>query len=760
MSTISYGEAAATWLLQMPSSCYGLAVSGPARLPVHLHWGRRLGHEALAAMAGAGELFRHTEHTSWAEEDRLEYVAWGGRRYDEPSLKVDFPDGNRGIEWRLGGSRVEDEEGASVLVLELMDLVYPLTAELYYRVFDDCDVLERWARVRHTGDEGTFVVRQAHSANWWLPARDAWRLTYLHGGWGAEDQLDEAMLRPAKTVLESRRGTTSHEAQPFFALDDGHAGEESGEVWSGQLAWSGSWKVVCERTTGGYVHVSGGWNDFDAPLSLGPGEVISLPVFAGAYTNAGFGAMSRAWHAYELGHVLAGPRRRLFSPSFPGLPPTQAPAPRGRANGSIRPAPATAPAAPTGELATGAPALPALRPVLYNSWEATLFDVNEEGQAHLAELAAAIGCELFVVDDGWFVGRKNDHAGLGDWTVDREKFPLGLTPLIERVHNLGMGFGLWIEPEMVNPDSELYRAHPDWVFHFPNRRRTEKRNQLVLNFARDDVAEWAYATIDRLLTENDIAFVKWDMNRHFSEPGWPAEVGHNPERAWVRHTANVYTVLERLHDAHPTVDFESCSGGGGRVDLGMLSRVRQVWTSDNTDAWDRVAIQEGFSYAHAPLSMMAWVTDSPNPLTRRRLPLSYRFHVAMAGSLGVGGNLSEWSAEQLSEARELVSLYKSARHVVQHGHLYRLASSRLGALGAVQYISRDAAEVVVLAWTGVRRYGPWPAHLRLAALPDEAAYRHRQSGAVHLGSVLTQLGLALPAGHDWTSMFVHLERVG
>src|SRR5579875_440169 len=560
MTSISYCEDASTWLLETPSTCYGILLVGSNRLPVNLHWGRKLGHGSLKAMAQAGDLVANTR-LSWAEEDRLEYTGWGGMRYDEPSLKVDFPDGGRSIEWRHSDSRVEDEDGSSVLVLTLRDLVYPLTAELCYRVFADCDVIERWVRLSNTSDEGIFVARQSLSANWWVPVSPTWRLTYLHGAWGAEAQLAEVALGGVKTVLESRRGTTSHEAQPFFARD---TGEDHGQLWSGQLAWSGSWKIVAERTAAGYVHVSGGWNDFDAPLELRPGADLVLPVFAGLYTDGGFGAMSRAWHSYELAHVLARPTRRLRSPSFP------------QAKGTT-----PGPAAP---LASGQ-ALPALRPVLYNSWEATAFDVTEEGQARLAELAAGIGCELFVVDDGWFVGRNNDHAGLGDWRVDPAKFPRGLSSLIDRVKSLGMGFGIWVEPEMVNPESELYREHPDWAFHFPGRSRTQKRNQLVLNFARQEVAEWAYRTIDELLSQNDISFVKWDMNRHFSEPGWPDEVGRNPERAWVEHTANLYRVLDRLRSAHPGVDFESCSGGGGRVDIGILSRVQQVWTSDNTDAW-------------------------------------------------------------------------------------------------------------------------------------------------------------------------------
>jgi alpha-galactosidase len=730
MSEISFDERSSTWLLRMATSSYGISLAGERRLPRHLHWGRSLDHEALS------EIETDVERAGWGEEEPLEYVAWGGLRYDEPSLKVEYADGTRATEWQLIDSDVSREDDASTLVLVLADPAYPLRAELCYRVFDGSDVLERWVKLVNVGQAGTIVLRQAHSSNWWMPQRGNWRLTYLHGGWGREAQPVEHAVTPGKTVLESRRGVTSHELQPFFALDpDGAASEVHGEVFSGQLAWSGSWKLVVEATGSGKVHVSGGLNDFDAPYELAAGTVLVLPVFAGCYTNEGFGEMSRTWHDYELRHVLSNRSRPGGSPSFPsptspgGLEPPQD--------------------------------LPPLRPVLYNSWEATEFSVNEQREAELAEMAAEVGVELFVVDDGWFVGRRDEHAGLGDWTVDLDKFPRGLGPLVERVTRLGMGFGLWVEPEMVNPDSDLYRAHPEWAYHFANRSRTESRNQLVLNLAREDVADWVFANLDRLLSEQNISFIKWDMNRPLSEPGWPEKVGSNPERAWVDHVRNLYEILDRLRAAHPQVAFESCSGGGGRADIGILSRTDQFWTSDNTDAWDRIAMQEGFSYAHAPMAMAAWVTDSPNVHTGRRLPLRYRFHVAMAGSLGIGGDLTRWSTSELAEAKALVSTYKAVRPTVQHGRFYRLASTRNGALGAVQYISREGMDVVVLAWTGVRRFRPTlPVHrVRLVGLEPAARYRDLDTGRSYLGAVLEETGVSFPDASDFASILVHLTRV-
>jgi alpha-galactosidase len=760
VAEIWHDEAAGTWLLEMRSTAYAFALAQDGAALRHLHWGAQVPADAMPGLvAAAGSDPPPAERRrSWASELPDEYVPWGGMRFDEPSLKVEYPDGTRAIEWHVTGHRITRDRDTVTLEADLADLAYDLRVTLAYRVYDGFDVLERWARIRAGGDGGPVVIRQAHSANWWLPERRSWRLRYLYGGWGAETQLAEATLGPGKLVLESRRGTTSHQFNPWFTLDpDASATEESGEVWSGELAWSGSWKLVYETSTAGRVHACGGWNDFDAPYQLQPGDELVLPAFAALHTTGGFGAASREWHAWQRAHVLgrgdpataARPRWVPPQPARTVLPGTVLP-------GTVLPATVL----PATVLPGTGPA--PLRPVLYNSWEATSFAVSEDGQVRLAELAAQLGTECFVVDDGWFAGRDHARAGLGDWTVDRAKFPRGLAPLIERVSGLGMRFGLWIEPEMVNPDSDLYRAHPDWVYHFAHRTRTERRNQLVLNLARPDVAEWVLRVLDRLLAENDIRFIKWDMNRPFSEPGWPAEAGRNPERAWVDHVRSLYAILDWLRAAHPGVEFESCSGGGGRVDLGILRRVEQVWTSDNTDAWDRVLIQEGFTQAYAPQAMMAWVTDSPNYLTGRRLPLSYRFHVAMAGSLGIGGDLTRWSTAELAEAARLVAAYKVIRPVVQQGRLYRIASIRTDPLSAHQYVSADDSQVVVLAWWGPRSCGTGLPRLRLAALEPGARYRDAATGTEHEGAALLREGLWLPgaAESDFGSVLVHLTRAG
>ncbi|HBY62324.1 MAG TPA: alpha-galactosidase, partial [Solibacterales bacterium] len=529
-------------------------------------------------------------------------------------------------------------------------------------------------------------------------------------------QLVREPVNAGKKVIDSRRGNTSHQFNPWFALDE-NATESAGAVWFGALGWSGNWKIVVERTPNDHTQVTGGMNDFDFSYPLAPGESLETPPFYGGFSNAGFGHASRMMHRFERSELA---------------PDRSAPKPR---------------------------------PVLYNSWEATEFHVNEEGQKALATKAARLGAELFVMDDGWFGARDHDRAGLGDWFVNRKKFPQGLKPLIDHVKSLGMKFGIWVEPEMINADSDLYRAHPDWVIHFPGRPRTETRNQMILNMARPDVKEHIFSVLDKLLSENDIAFIKWDMNRHVTEPGWPSVAADEQRKLWVQYVRNVYEIVDRLRARHPRLEIESCSGGGGRIDYGILTRVDQVWTSDNTEAFDRLKIQEGFSFAYSPKVMMDWVTDVPN-MNGRVTPLAYRFHVAMQGSLGIGGDLNKWSEADMGLAAKMVELYKSIRGAVQEGDLFRLRSPREDAVTANFYVSRDGRQGVLFAFLDHQQFRRTQPALALGGLDPKAAYRVRTfdkkaaaSREIVSGAWLMNRGLDLRLGGDYDSTVVVFERV-
>lgn len=645
--------------------------------------------------------------------DRQEYPGWGESLFSEPSLKVSFPDGNRAVVLHY----VSHAIAGDTLTITLKDILSPLYAHLHYKIFPETGILRRDVTIENRTDTPV-VIESAQSAAWSLPRGPGYRLRYLSGRWAGEWQLHEEPVQTGTQVLESRRGITSHQMNPWFALDrDDNRDQEKGDVWFGALGWSGNWKISVEQTPDLQVRVTGGYNTFDFAYRLPAKQSLTTPPFYAGYTEGGMGEASRILHRFERTEILPKP-------------------------GADK-----------------------VRPVLYNSWEATQFNVEETGQEALADKAASIGAERFVMDDGWFGKRNNDHTGLGDWYVNPAKFPHGLKPLIDHVHRLGMDFGLWVEPEMVNPDSDLYRQHPDWAMHYEGRPRTESRNQLVLNMARDDVKEYTYQWLDQLVKNNDIAFLKWDNNRYFTEPGWPEVPAENQRMLWVKYTQNVYEILDRLRARYPKLEIETCASGGGRVDLSILRRVDQAWTSDNTEALDRLTIQDGFSYAYTPHVMMDWVTDVPN-FNGRSVPLKFRFLVAMQGSLGIGADLNKWQDQDLTLAKEMIAYYKQVRNAVQNGLLYRLASPRQADWSATEYVAEDGSQAVVYSFLHSQHFGRSLPLVRLLGLEERGLYRiHRidakvaDKSEVVSGAYLMHegVGLSLEGDYDSTSFF--LERI-
>jgi alpha-galactosidase len=713
LAQIRFLPAKKLWVLETDRTAYVLGVNEQNSLQ-NVYWGKRLLRDDDLAPA-------HTapQHASFDSRETMtneEYPGWGGLRYNEPCVKVTLADGTRDLV--LG--YVSHEVRGDTLEIHTQDIRYALGVDLLYRVYPRSGIVEKRSVIRNrTGQPVT--VESAQSGVWYVPAGEGYRLSYLTGRWAGETQLRREPVEPGKKVLESRRGTTSHFLNPWFALDGGPgqsaADEEHGRVWFGAIGWSGNWKLVVEETPAQQVRVTGGFNDFDFGYLLKPGGSLETPAFYGGFTDRGFGEGSRILHAFEREEIL---------------PDRAAPHPR---------------------------------PILYNSWEATTFNVNEAVQKQLADKAAKTGVELFVMDDGWFGQRNDDHAGLGDWTVNPRKFPNGLKGLIDYVNGLGMKFGLWVEPEMVNPNSDLYRAHPDWAMHFNDRPRSEARNQLILNVARDDVRDHIFAVLDKLVSENRIAFLKWDMNRNFGEPGWPEAPVAEQKEIWVKYVENVYNVIDRLRARHPGLEIESCSGGGGRVDLGILKRVDEVWTSDNTEAFDRLRIQEGFTQAYTPKAMMAWVTDVPN-LNGRSTPLQYRFLVAMQGSLGVGSNLNHWTDADFALASRMVAIDKEIRATVQQGSLYRLFSPREGEFTANQYVAQDGKQAVVFAFLHSQQYLRPAPIVYLRGLDERAVYRlkpidNKLAGAPETagGAYLMNHGIELRLTGDFDSTLLTLERL-
>jgi alpha-galactosidase len=708
MAQIQFDQTRKVWLITSPHSSYAMGI-GPAGEIQHLYWGGPISRiEDVPAAQERRDISSFDPHQMLENE---EFPGWGGPRYYEPALKITRADGNRDLVLHYASHRIQGDD----LELRLKDIRDDIEATLHYRLYPETGIIGRWAVVRN-GTKQKITIESAQSAAWYMPPGTGYHLSYLSGRWAEETQLNHEPIHEGMKVLESRSGHTSHNLNPWFAIDTGSAGEEHGRVWFGALAWSGNWRITVEQTPYQQVRVTGGFNTFDFSYPLNPGQSLETPEFDAGYSDQGFGGASRLLHTLELTHIQPG-----------GL--------------KARP-----------------------RPVLYNSWEATEFNVTEAGQEALADKAAKLGVELFVIDDGWFGQRNNDHAGLGDWVVNPQKFPHGLQHLIQHVNGLGMDFGLWVEPEMVNPDSDLYRAHPDWVMNFPGRPRSELRNQLVLNLARDDVREYLFNALDKLATEYNIRYFKWDMNRTFAEPGWP-EVSPDEERTlWVKYVRNLYDIIGRLRAKHPNLEFESCSGGGGRIDLGIMRYVDEVWTSDNTEAFDRLRIQEGFTKAYAPKLMSAWVTDVPN-MNGRSTPLQFRFLVAMQGALGIGANLNKWTDQESELATRMVALDKRIRNTVQYGNLYRILSPRTNDTTANEYVSKDGSEAVLFAFRHSQQYDMPPPVIYLQGLDTTAVYRLESIDGKLLekrpelsGAWLMQNGVHLELKGDFDSTLVLLHR--
>jgi alpha-galactosidase len=737
---IHFNPETKTFNLLLKSSYYAFQADAENCL-VHLGWGPRPERTGEAFLLTGKSGYETSDVEAFEQQTRRdELITFGDVSYHEVSLKVNFSTlpqtlnpGEaphlpiRDVRLRYAGHEIvttaqpgltpthgqppAKPDLRETLRVFLQDPVQPFRVVLCYRLTPEHDIIERWCELENLGQE-LITIEVCSFATLHLP-NGTCELTSVTGAWGREFTTQRERLPLGLRILESRTVQTGHAANPFFLLNrPGRAWEESGVVYFGLLAYSGNWRITVEQLPSLDVRVHAGYNPFDFELKLAPQERHVTPALVCGVSLNGWGGASRRSHAFTRERVLPRPERDS-----------------------------------------------SVRPVLYNSWEATYFDLSVAGQTELARKAAAIGVELFCVDDGWFGARRNDYAGLGDWVVSPAVFPEGLDPLIAEVHRLGMKFGLWVEPEMINADSDLYRQHPDWVLHFPGRPRTEARHQLVLDFGRTEVVEYIFQALDRLLAQYPLEFIKWDMNRYVREPGSVAG-----KDIWRKHVEGVYTIMDRLRQKYPRLDIQSCSGGGGRIDLGILARTDQVWTSDNTDALDRIRIQEGYSLAYPARCMEAWVTHSHNHQTGRISPLSLRFDVAMRGALGIGASLNELDEAELAEYANYIAFYKRIRHIIQDGDLYRL--QRLEEYGAsvIQYVLPNGREAVYSIAVREHQLGWFRPPAPLKGLDPAAAYvvldRHEAEVYCASGYELMTQGIPGDAGQGVAySRTLHVKQI-
>lgn len=647
----------------------------------------------------------------------LEEVPVRGHYADKmPILEVIYADNTRDCELELVSIDNVTIDGRETMKIVQKDRFYPLQVISYLRVLPEYDLIEKWMEVTNTSKKAKekIQIENLLSGSINLPS-DQYYLNHHSGQWLKEFQLRKVELTTGIKTLQSR-DFYAFQNTPWFGITNEKGDDkDNAEVWFGQIHYSGNWRIDFESTHSNHLQVVGGINFWDTSLMLGAGETFITPKFSFGYTNKGTEAAAQQVHQYVQKEILPGQKQDK------------------------------------------------IRPVIYNSWYATGFNLNENQQIELAKKAKEIGVELFVMDDGWFKGRKLDTAGLGDWDVDLEKFPNGLQSLISKINEIGLDFGIWVEPEMVNPNSDLYRKHPDWALHFPNRDKTEWRNQLVLNLAREDVYNYLLESMTKLLNDHNIKFIKWDRNRGLSQPGWPAAEKDMQREVRIKYVENLYRLIDKLEERFPNVMFETCSSGGGRPDLGMLERMDQTWASDNTDPIDRLFIQYGYLSAYPANTMVCWTNGSDSH--RAGLGLNYTFDVAMQGVLGIGQDITKWNEEQKNIATHKIAEYKQVRSLVQQGVVDRLKSPFEGNKVAIQYTDREQAGSVVFCYNlgevmeGTTDESTQNTLLKLKNLKAEELYFVEGQTTPYTGAYLMDVGVKWPVRGVYKSMLLKIKSV-
>ena len=685
--TITFDAASRTFHLRNEKISYLMRVLENGTLG-HLHFG--------GSVAESGSYGRLSGREYLGFDNRLgdpiplECPTPGIGDYRVPSLIVEQPNGSTALDPRYGSHRVfggkpaipglpstyvQSLAEAETLEILLVDTPASLEIRLFFAIYADRPVITRSVRLRNIGTE-PLTVHTAMSASLDLPDSD-WEMVHLSGAWAREAHVRSHHLVAGSQSIASVRGASGAQHNPFLALKRAHTTEESGEAYGLSLVYSGNFLAEAEVDQFETTRLRIGINPEGFSWELGPGAEFCAPEAVLAYSDAGVGALSDAYHGLY--------RDRL-------------------ARGVWRDAP---------------------RPIVINNWEATYFDFDEAKLLEIATSAKDLGVEMFVLDDGWFGGRDSDTTSLGDWTANKAKLPGGVEGVARQIEALGLQFGIWIEPEMVSRRSQLFVDHPDWIIGVPTRPQTEGRNQLVLDMARREVVDHLFGVLSDLLGRAPISYVKWDMNRNITEPFSPSLPAHRQGEFFHRYILGVYELYERLTRAFPQVLFESCASGGGRFDPGMLPFAPQAWTSDDTDAIERLRIQWGTSLCYPVSSMAAHVSAVPNHQTGRVTPLATRAAVAFFGVLGYELDPGKLNDEERAAVADQIAYYKARRELFQRGRLVRLRSPFEGDGNETAWmtVSADLRRAVVGHYRVLNRPHRGPARLRLRGLDAGASYR-------------------------------------
>ena len=717
---IFFDDSTRTFYLENGEVTYAFCVTDDTL--EHLYFGARIPRDDLryARWISSGSCDAQLPGKIGENHLSQEIPSYGRGDFREPMLGVISEDGCRISGLSYTGYRIYPETGipgqpstfgGETLEVTLEDPHKGLRVRLLYTLFSDSPAVTRTCRVENIG-EAPLTLTRAYSFSLDLPARPMEALS-LTGAWACERTPERVPLHHGVWSVDSKRVSSSATLNPFMAVMSPGTTEDNGEVWGVNLVYSSSFRLIAEVAPHGRVRIAGGINDFGFTWELKPGEVFAAPEAILVYSDRGLGHLSQVYHDTY--------REHLISPAFVKTP----------------------------------------RPVVINNWEATYFNFDREKLFAIIDAAAGTGIDTFVLDDGWFGVRNNDKAGLGDWYVNTDKLEGGLYPIIEHCHEKGLKFGLWFEPEMVNPDSDLFRTHPDWAIHAPGYERAEARNQYVLDLTRADVRDYIVTSISAILDAHAIDYVKWDYNRNITEMYSPALPPHRQGEFAHRYALGLYDLCERLIHGHPQVFFEGCSSGGARFDPAMLYYFPQIWISDNTDAAMRARIQWGTSFCYPLSSMSCHASVCPNHQTRRTTPWATRAAIAHLGATGYELDTSRMPEEDLAAIPAQVSEYHAMEDLVLSGDFYRLVDPFEGKQFAVELVSKDQSRAQVTVMQLLRISNCPALELRLKGLDPSARYRIEEADLTLHGQTLMTVGITVPVNRmpDFACEVYHLVRV-
>ncbi|MGM0172936.1 alpha-galactosidase [Enterococcus sp. DIV0800] len=632
-----------------------------------------------------------------------EYPSFGSGDFRTPAIQVRNEDGSYALSLQYDSHQITHEkpnlEGlpqtfgkdSETLILFLTDKVSDVCVQLNYTIFPNLSVIARSVQL-HNHSTKPIQLEKVSSASVDF-VKEEFELLHLPGGYSRERMIKKAAIPSGTISLTSNRGASSHHQNPFFALTRPHTTETSGEAFGFLLIYSGNHESTIEKDSFDQIRAQIGISQQHFSWELKPGDSFQAPEALLTYSNSGLQELSSTFYEVIESHLIRSKYRHED------------------------------------------------RPVLINNWEATFFDFNHERLTKILERAKDIGVEMFVLDDGWFGHRDDDRSSLGDWFEYPNKIAGGLKKFSQEVHEKGLKFGIWVEPEMISEDSELFKKHPDWVLQIPGRPASPGRDQFILDLSRPDVQENLYQQLKKLFSSIDVDYVKWDMNRNMTDifskllnPSEQGEVAH-------RYILGLYSLLEKLTQEFPTILFESCAGGGGRFDAGMLYYMPQIWTSDNTDPISRIKIQYGTSLVYPLSTIGAHVADVPSHQTRRITPIETRSDVASSGLLGLELDLAKLTPDDLHILKEKIAFYKNNRSLIQFGKFTRLISPFENNDAAWSFISKDQTECLVYYFQTSQQPEPAFKPLKLCGLDPIAIYQNDNGDIVASGAELMRLGI-------------------